>query len=335
MYSQASTQPFTPRINMRDLVAVTVAGQVGHPVAGPNPYRIGHDGVPRVLPGTGGIALNQRIGDRCVGVMGDHIEPGVSIQNFERPLQGARDGFNVALMTYACVGNLAVVTSGPCAGARGMVTGKHAGVDHLLLDFPTAVLRRLRIGDRMQVQSMGLGLRLPDYPDVTVLNTSPQLIARWRLRAQDGALIVPVTHIVPSALMGSGLGRNMAWRGDYDIQLADRHTCRRYQLGSLRYGDLVAIAHADNRFGPIYHQRHVTIGVIVHGDSTVSGHGPGITPLLTGPARILRPSIDANANLAALFSLRPLAIPRQYQPLAGRQPHESATLRAASHSGFA
>lgn len=319
MYSQSSYSPRTPRINLHDLVAVTVAGQVCHPAVGPNPYRIGHDGVPRVLPGTGGIALNQRIGDRCVGLAGDHIEPGVSIQNFERPLHGAPDGFNVALMTLACVGNLAVVTNGPCAGARGMVTGKHAGVDHLLLDFPKPVLQRLRIGDRIQVQSMGVGTRLMDYPDITVLNTSPQLISHWRMQEREDGLLVPVTHIVPSAIMGSGLGKNMAWRGDYDIQLADENVRRRFKLGSLRYGDLVAIAHADNRFGPIYHQRHVTIGVIVHSDSTVSGHGPGVTPLLTGPVRVLRPIIDARANLAALFSLRPLAVQRQYRPLAG--PH--------------
>jgi hypothetical protein len=54
-------------------------GQIAHPVGAGNPYRIGNDGVPRVLPATGGIVLNHRVGDRCVGLMGNHIEPGVAL----------------------------------------------------------------------------------------------------------------------------------------------------------------------------------------------------------------------------------------------------------------
>ena len=72
-----------PRLNLRDLVVVTVAGQIAHPV-GRAPYRIGYDGVPRVLPATGGIVLNHRIGDRCVGLAGDHIEPGAALHNNNR-----------------------------------------------------------------------------------------------------------------------------------------------------------------------------------------------------------------------------------------------------------
>src|ERR1700754_3586644 len=66
-----------PRINERALVIASVSGQIAHPIGRANPYRIGYDGVPRVLPGTGGITLNHRIGDPCVGLAGDHIEPGV------------------------------------------------------------------------------------------------------------------------------------------------------------------------------------------------------------------------------------------------------------------
>ena len=41
-------------------------------------YRIDRDGVPFVLPGTGGIAYNVKVGDPAFGWAGDHIEPGVS-----------------------------------------------------------------------------------------------------------------------------------------------------------------------------------------------------------------------------------------------------------------
>jgi hypothetical protein len=198
------------------------------------------------------------------------------------------------------------------------------------VDFSPAILRRLSIGDRIQISSYGLGLRLLDYPQITVLNASPDLLVRWRLTERDGVLLAPVTHLVPAAIMGSGLGKNTAWRGDYDIQLADPHIRQRYRLGNLRFGDMVALVQADNRFGPTYRQGWMTIGVVVHGDSTVSGHGPGVTPLLTAPMQRLRPAFDPRANLAAIFGLRALPTARTYQPLAGITPGRSSLARTSS-----
>jgi Domain of unknown function (DUF4438) len=325
-----------PRINHDELVAVSVQGQIAHPVGHASPYRIGYDGVPRVLPGTGGIVLNRRIGDLCVGLAGDHIEPGVALHNNNREVIGPRDGPNNALITYACVGNLARVISGPALGQRGLVTGKHGGINHVLVDFPSDVLARLQIGDRIQIVSHGLGLRLPDHLRVDVLNCSPALLARWGLRSRDGRLQVPVTHLVPARIMGSGLGKNTAWRGDYDIQLADRATRERYRLGSLRFGDMVAITNADNRRGPLFRQGRVTIGIVVHGDSTVSGHGPGVTALLTGPSEVLQPVHSAQANMAEIFQIRRAAPPRQRLTLAERDRRVRCALREAPpHLAFA
>ncbi len=304
--------------NQPDLVMVAVLGQIAHPVGAANPYRIGNDGVPRVLPATGGIVLNHRIGDRCVGLMGDHIEPGVALHNNNREIVGARNGPNLALITYSCVGNLARVISGPCTGKQGLVTGKHGGVDHVLVDFAPAVLQRLQIGDRIQINSYGLGVQLLDYPEVNVTNCSPALLKRWGIRQNGRSLQVPVTHRLPATIMGSGLGKNSVWRGDYDIQLFDPTIRDRYHLGSLRFGDLVAICDGDAQFGPSYRKGKVTIGIIVHGDSTVSGHGPGVTPLLTGSAQQLQPSVDPQANLAALFNLRALPPAQSYRPLVDR-----------------
>lgn len=302
------------RLNQNELVMVAVTGQIAHPVGRVNPYRIGHDGVPRVLPASGGIAINQRIGDRAVGLAGDHIEPGVSLHNNQREVTGSRKGNNLALITYACVGNRAQVVSGPCEGEVGLVTGKHGGVDHVLIDFPKKVLSQLRIGDRIQVNSYGQGLRLLDFPQITVLNSSPTLLKRWPLKRSSHSLQVPVTHRIPAALMGSGLGKMTAWRGDVDIQLFDDKTRHRFKLGMLRFGDLVAIVSGNSQFGPSYQQDKTTIGIIVHGDSTVSGHGPGVTPLLTGSSAYLKPIYDPNANLAIFFDRRTLSPAKSYRP---------------------
>jgi hypothetical protein len=320
MKTQLSNHRHPLRLNQPDLVMIAVMGQIANPVAQANPYRIGHDGVPRILPATGGIVLNYRVGDRCVGLMGDHIEPGVALHNNSREVIGGRRGPNLALITYACVGNRARVISGPATGKWGLVTGKHGGVDHVLVDLAPEVLRQLRIGDRLQIYSYGLGLQLLDYPDIRVSNCSPALLQRWRLMPTHRGLQVPVTHLIPAAIMGSGLGKNTVWRGDYDIQLFDPEIRRRYRLDTLRFGDLVAIAQADTRHGPSYRQNHVTIGIVVHGDSTASGHGPGVTPLLTGPAARLQPIFDPQANFAALFNLRSLPPARAHRPLVNPRP---------------
>jgi hypothetical protein len=305
----------SPQFNRNDLVMVAVSGQIAHPVGAANPYRIGNDGVPRVLPATGGIVLNHRIGDRCVGLAGDHIEPGVALHNNSREVVGARNGPNLALITYACVGNRVKVISGSCINQWGRVTGKHGGVDHVIVDFPTRVLQQLNIGDRMQVYSCGLGLELTDYPDVMVFNCAPELLTRWGIVERNGQLEIPVTHRIPSKIMGSGLGKNSVWRGDYDIQLFDAEVKRQFRLGSLRFGDMVCITDADTRYGASFRQGYLTFGVVIHSDSTVSGHGPGVTPLLCGSVEKLRSVHSNNANLANIFAVRQAVPPKNYRKL--------------------
>jgi hypothetical protein len=306
------------RLNNAELVMQAVQGQIAHPVGRDNPYRIGQDGVPRVLPGTGGISINCRIGDPCVGLAADHVEPGVALHNNGREIIGPASGPNMALMTSACIGNKARVATGPATGAVGLVTGKHGGVNHVLVDFDTKILCRLDIGDRIQIYACGMGLRLPDFPQVSVTNCAPGLLRRWAPQPVGRSLEVRVTHILPAAIMGSGMGKNNVWRGDVDIQLFDPATRRRHGLESLRFGDLVAVTDSDTRFGPAWRGGRVTIGVVIHSDSTIAGHGPGMTALLTGPAECLRPVRDSAANIAFLYGRREFIPPRARVPLAGR-----------------
>jgi hypothetical protein len=296
-----------PRINARELVATTVAGQIANPILGASPYRIGRDGVPRVLPGTGGIVLNWCVGDPAVGLAGDHVEPGVSIRNSDREVGAAPGAANRALLAFACIGNLARVVTGPATGAVGTVIGKHGGINHVIVDFPMHVRKELRIGDRIQITAVGQGLRLLDAPSVRAMNLSPRLLSAWGVRVRRGVVHVPVTHLLPGGLMGSGLGRPDGVLGDCDIQLSDPRARRQLRLEALRFGDLVAIAALDARFGPNRHPGVVTVGVVVHSDSTVAGHGPGVTPLLVAPTRALRPLRAAAANIGLALGMRSTA----------------------------
>jgi Domain of unknown function (DUF4438) len=292
-----------PRINARRLVQVVVAGQVSNPLVR-TPYRIGRDGVLRVVPGNGGIVLNVRVGDRACGLAGDHVEPGVSLRNNDRESHGPRELPNRGLMFYSCVGNRARVTSGPATGSVGAVTGKHGGINHVIVDFAPEVLRKMRIGDRVQIESIGQGMELRGVPEVHALNLSPRLLGRWGCRVRGRALEVPVTHIVPAGLMGSGLGKSEGVLGDTDIQLSDARVARRFRLDTLRLGDLVAVCPLDYRYGASFRGGAVTIGVVVHSDSHVAGHGPGVTPLLMSTAGAIRPVYSPSANIALLLGLR-------------------------------
>jgi hypothetical protein len=293
-----------PRTNETELVAMAVAGQVAHPIVRANPYRVGRDGVLRLVPGSGGIVLNRRVGDRALGLAGDHVEAGVSLHNNGREVVGPRNGPNRALMFYSCVGNRARILSGEAKGAVGTVVGKHGGIDHVLVDFPPAVKRRLSIGDRIQVEAYGQGLALPDFPEVRALNLSPRLLRRWGVRTEGRRLRVPITHLIPAQLMGSGTGRSEGVLGDLDVQLSDAGVRRRYGLDSLRLGDLVALLPLDYRFGPTRRPGAVTMGVVVHSDSQVAGHGPGVTPLLMGPKTRFHLVRTPSANLAHVLGLR-------------------------------
>jgi hypothetical protein len=291
------------KTNLEKLVKISVMGEVASPVVGRSVYNVSATGSPSVLPGVGGITYNVRVGDLACGWEADHVEPGVSVENKEndpRYGQGANAAFNV----LSCVGNEAVVVSGDAKGAGGVVTGKHGGIDHVLVDFQPETLEKLMIGDKILVKAFGVGLKLPDFPDVKIMNMDPGFLEALNLKAQGEKLEVPVTHMVPAAIMGSGLGSNHTFSGDYDIQLFDEKVIEQYGLEDLRLGDLVAIIDADHSFGRIYRQGAITVGIVVHTNCVTAGHGPGVTSLLTSTSGKIIPEINSKANIAILLKLR-------------------------------
>ncbi|MCS7124075.1 MAG: DUF4438 domain-containing protein [Candidatus Bathyarchaeota archaeon] len=291
------------RTNVDKLVKISVFGEVASPVYGRGVYNISAEGVPMVLPGVGGITYNVRVGDPACGWEADHVEPGVSIENKENdPRYG--QGANTALNVLSCVGNEAVVVSGDAKGAKGVVTGKHGGIEHVLVDFQPEALEKFMLGDKVLVKAFGVGLKLLDFPDIKAMNMDPRFLEALDPKPVGDKLEVPVTHVIPAAIMGSGLGANQTYSGDYDIQLFDEATRREYGLDDLRLGDLVAILDADHSYGRIYRKGAVSVGIIVHTNSITSGHGPGVTTLFTSSKGKIIPKIDSRANIAYLLKLR-------------------------------
>ena len=290
------------KTNAEKLIKISVMGEIASPTIR-SVYNVSATGKPLVLPGVGGITYNLRVGDPACGWEADHVEPGVSVENKEND---ARSGVaaNTAFNVLSCVGNEAIVASGDGKGAEGVVTGKHGGIEHVLVDFPSETLEKLLPGDRILVKAYGVGLKLVDFPEIKLMNIDPRLLEALDPKPNGDKLEVPVAHIVPAAIMGSGLGANQVNSGDYDIQLFDPTVVAQYGLANLRLGDLVAIIDADNSFGRIYRQGAVSVGVVVHTNCVTAGHGPGVTTLMTSSSGNIIPKINMTANIASLLNLR-------------------------------
>lgn len=285
------------KTNRDRLVVLSVQGEVSHPDVWAKSYDVGFDGVPRLLPGTGGITYNVRVGDRAFGWAGDHVEPGVSIRAKEKE-------DNRGLNVFACVGNRAVVLTGEAKGKQGVVTGKHGGVEHVLVDFSPDVLDMLSVGDKILIRAVGQGLEIDGFPGVKVMNLDPDLLERMGIREEGGRLVVPVAAQVPAEVMGSGIGSLTSARGDYDITTQDKVLIEELGLANLRLGDIVAIRDRASFYGRQYRRGAVEIGVVVHSDSFVSGHGPGVTTLLTALGGEIIPEVSPGANIALYLGLR-------------------------------
>jgi len=290
------------RTNVEKLIKISVMGEIASPTIR-SVYNVSATGKALVLPSVGGITYNLRVGDAACGWEADHVEPGVSVENKEndaRSGQAANTAFNV----LSCVGNHAIVATGDGKGAEGVVTGKHGGIEHVLVDFQSETLEKLLLGDKILVKAYGLGLKLLNFPDIKVMNMDPRLLEAWNPKPSGVKLEVPVTHIVPAAIMGSGLGANQVNSGDYDIQLFDDAVVEQYGLETLRLGDLVAIIDADHSFGRIYRQGAISVGVVVHSNCVTAGHGPGVTTLMTSSNGKIVPQLNPKANIASLLKIR-------------------------------
>ncbi len=284
----------SPATNASQLVAMAVMGNISQPSLRYPGYTLDAQGVGRVLPGMSGIVYNARVGDPAFGWAADHVEPGVSIANPDPAAE-------FALHYLSCIGNRAVVTSGLAKGAEGVVTGEHA---RLLVDFPPEVNELLCVGDSVQIIAHGRGLAFTDFPQIELKKCSPRLIESLPIEVIGGKkLRVPVTMELPPRIMGSGAELNSEYV-DQDLMSGDRALIAELGIDQMRLGDLVVIPDADHRYGRGYRKGAVTIALCIHGDSVMTGHGPGILTLMTSAEPCIEWVIDAGANIAHYLNIR-------------------------------
>ncbi len=288
------------KTNEKKLVEMAMQCKPGPPRIRPG-WKVDHEGTPFLLPSIGGITLNLQAGDSAFGLAGDHIEPSVSCTaNPEKPF----DFPNNSLQLLSCIGNPAVIASGDAKGEKGTVIGHHGGSEHVIVDFALDVMEKLTYDDKIMIRTKGQGLKLLDYPEVTLFNLAPELLKKMKIKAVKGTkLQVPVTTIVPAQCMGSGLGSAHVAAGDYDVMTSDPETVKKYKLDHLKFGDFVALMDHDNSFGRAFVQGAVSIGIVVHSDCMLAGHGPGIATLMTCSTPQIEPVVSPSANIANLLKI--------------------------------
>ena len=281
------------RTNEDRLVKFAVQGSVVYPRC--FGWELTTKGESLILPSVGGITYNVKVGDSVFGLAGDHIEPCVSFSSDPKePTKDPNRGFNA----FSCIGNEAFVISGDAKGARGTVTGHHGGVEHVIVDFDDAILHKLTQDDKILIHAYGQGLLFVDYPDIKIFSLDPKVLSIIGITVIDNDKIeLPVVAIVPGMLMGSGLGHNDVFKGDYDIQTSDNEAIKRLKLDELRLGDFVSIQDHDSSYGWTYREGAVTVGIVIHTDSNLAGHGPGVQTIMTCNRGLIVPKIDKKANL--------------------------------------
>jgi hypothetical protein len=283
--------------NEDQLVEMAVVGYVSQPTMRPGGYIPSSTGEATVLPGMSGYIYNARVGDPAFGWAADHLEPGASIAHPDLDK-------DYAMHYLTCMGNKAVVLSGMAKGAEGIVTGEHA---RLLVDFPPEQGELLCVGDAIQLRTKGQGLKLLDYPDIMLKKCSPELIHSIPIEEiGNGKIRVPVTMVMPIEIMGSGAELNPDFV-DQDLMSGDRALMAELGIDKMRLGDLIVIPNADHRYGRGYCPGAVTIVLCIHGDSIMTGHGPGLLTLMTCKEPLIEWVIDPTANIANYLKIREIA----------------------------
>jgi hypothetical protein len=108
---------------------------------------------------------------------------------------------------------------------------------------------------------------------------------------------------LPPRIMGSGAELNSEFV-DQDLMSGDRALMAELGIDQMNLGDLVGIRNVDHRFGRSYRDGSVAVCICIHGDSVMTGHGPGILTLMTGPAELLDFHLDPDANIAYTLGIR-------------------------------
>jgi hypothetical protein len=290
------------KTNVESLVKMKLRGEIIHPELWvERNYVTTWDGRPKLTVGIGGIVHNVRVGDPAFGWYADHLNAGTAVSDPDDTKQRA-------VCIFSCIGNGVKALTGEAKGAKGTVVGKtyfFAGRSHrIVVDFEPEDLAKLAIGDKVEIEAWGAGLKIDGFEDARTYSVSPDLLQAMGVEAKGGKLAVPVVKVLPGYLMGVGVGRSGPEAGAWDIQSCSPEMNEEHGLEELRFGDLVAVTDVASDWGNGVYEGGVIVGVVSHGASDIGGHGPGLAMIISTRKDRIEPVIDGKANIAYYLGLR-------------------------------
>ena len=140
-------------------------------------------------------------------------------------------------------------------------------------------------------------MKLANNEEIKIMNIDPSLFNKMTKIKEGKIFEIGVSHEIPSYLIGSGIGSDNPYIGDFDIMTDDMGEIKRLKLETLRIGDIVSISDLDCTNGVGYYRGSKTIGVIVHSDCVKAGHGPGVVPILTSRLGHIKSTVNKDSNI--------------------------------------
>jgi hypothetical protein len=278
--------------NKDKLLTLAVQGQIA-PAEPSRSYTTTWDGKPKMMIGIGGINYDLSIGDKVFGrAAGDRATVGVAAAGI-----GDSSG---AWLNYTSIGNEVRILGGAGKGDKGVIVGKFRS--YVLLHFSEETLEKLAIGDKLQVKAVGVGLEIEGFDDVFAHSVTPELLEKLVGQTGDGRLEAPVVKEIPGEIVGQGAGGG-SLSGNWHIQTCYPPDIEEYELGELRYGDLVLLKDIQTDYGKGYYKGGATLGIVCAGPSDISGLGIGVTPILSTRFGKLTARIDPTANIGKYLDI--------------------------------
>jgi hypothetical protein len=294
------------KTNKDRLMRQVVMGKVSAPtlaISGRGSYVTTWDGKPKLGIGIGGIKLNVKVGDPCLGwPQTEYMEPGVALMGVDDSTSAGRSapGSVMAFVKYSCIGNTVEVMSGAAKGAKGYITGKGgmSGTSrHVQAHFDQETKEKLLIGDKIKVNSNGVAFEVEGF-DGRVFNMEPSFFEAMNPDMDGNSLVLPVAKVIPIIAMGYGVGGSSAESGTWCIQSNPPHLVEKIGISDLRFGDIVALQDGLISYGKGYYKGAVTVGVITTGESQQAGQGPGVMAIASSKHGKIKTRIDPTANVA-------------------------------------
>lgn len=285
--------------NREKLLEIGVIGEITHPAIDSR-YVNNWEGKPSVGLGMGGIIYNVKPGDNCFDwAWGEKVEPGVSVDGV------GNDRAKGSFRNFSCIGNRAKLVKGEAKSEEGIVVGKVGGLPdrmhHVIIYFKEDVLNDLAIGDKVQVRSIGVGLKFTDYPEIRSVGISPRLLNTMGLKDADGKLEVPVTTVIPAEYVGMGSGGAPVESSSWNVMTQSPDALN--HLKNVKLGDIVALKDILSAWGRGYYEEAYTIGVVSTGSSSKLGQGIGVTTIMTCKQGEITPLIEPDANIGNYFQI--------------------------------